>query len=824
MKIKKFMFLFLFLLLPTLVCGEIYSPADSRSISTGTNDDWWYTRIHKADNTNEYIGISKNDKGAIGIGDDGEIYGRIWLTPAFKHPSNSKWYLCPVRGMNGDIDDLGNGWYFNVSNTATTCYRYDDTSITGSADLDVQGKITTDDYAQTRIKVNVTVNGVSPLDTGFGFFIKPNNPQRYKYARTNEGDYELNGTSQQMTPDYTIEFLDDDSNPLDHVFDWIDMPAGENFTEIIKIGNSRGLLVGTYGYGASNFIEIDPLYSVDYSPEPGVLLKNGTVSSSTDGNFTLSENITNIISDNNFSTSVFTRLGVQGTAFGGSPIDGVEVLFNYKMEEISGSTMIDYADFQNDGVYYSGANLTTTGFNGFATSFDGVDDYAIINNGSLYNSNSSEDIMLCFGFKGTGNLPNGESIIDFRDGGNNGFEIRGADDEIKFTVDRDDSGAKNHDTTYSFTDTNWHSVCFYDSTSVIKSYVDGSVDGTTNTAHSGGISSGLNNVYIGTDEDMTDYMPFSIDELCYMKGINLNHSRIATQFNSTRECDNIGMDYTKGTAIKAKWNQTYDGGFEWFLRLYQPNNTITEVITYPYLNDTDVNNSINVTSTIRGIGWFNINVSSLVNYQTNTAGLNYTGLRFTSQNKRYFSEVQLRKESNDTEAPQFTNCLINDTDLSENDVARIQCNVTDNIEVDFVNGTLNGVSYPFTKNDDIYYYDYVCDSTENVNWTLVEAEDILNQYNSTNPNLSLNCTVPEDTCSPPGYPSVNGNWAVDFADHCNMTGSDINMNGYNITITDIVGDGTFRTYINITNFGSLYLEGQTMSYAYCLNGGCFRLD
>ena len=124
------------------VSSELYTPQSQRYIQTGENDDWYYINIHRL-NKDEYIGINKNDRGAIGVGSKipGQslnMFGKLWLVPAFKHPSNSKWYLCPIRQMDDVVkEDLGNGWNFEANDTEVTCYRYDNTSLTGTADLEV---------------------------------------------------------------------------------------------------------------------------------------------------------------------------------------------------------------------------------------------------------------------------------------------------------------------------------------------------------------------------------------------------------------------------------------------------------------------------------------------------------------------------------------------------------------------------------------------------------------------------------------------------------------------------------------------------------------
>jgi hypothetical protein len=202
-----------------------------------------------------------------------------------------------------------------------------------------------------------------------------------------------------------------------------------------------------------------------------------------------------------------------------------------------------------------------------------------------------------------------------------------------------------------------------------------------------------------------------------------------------------------GQAITGRWNQTYDASYQWFLRVKKTTFGTTIGRVYAYYNNNSINTSKYVTYSLSGTGWFNINVSSLVQYETQVAGLNYTQLRFYTYDSSNISEMYLRKEVNDSQSPQFSSCQVNDSSLVNNEVARFQCNVTDNLDVGYVNGTVEGVTYNFTKNGDVYYYDWSCTSQNLfVDWTLIQAVDILGNYNSTNPGITISCNY--DSASP----------------------------------------------------------------------------
>ena len=260
---------------------------------------------------------------------------------------------------------------------------------------------------------------------------------------------------------------------------------------------------------------------------------------------------------------------------------------------------------------------------------------------------------------------------------------------------------------------------------------------------------------IVTPNDDNTYRGYTFDVCQY--GVS---SASALVFNATTDTagdncfiDNISMsttifNMTNGTAIVGRWNVTYDPLYMWFLMVKKTSSGSDTVRVRAYNSNDSINQSQYVDSVLSGTGWFNINVSGLLNYEKNIAGLNFTQLRFNSRNSNQnFSEVMLRKEANDTQLPQISGCSINNTVLTNYQTARFGCNVTDNLGVASVNGTINGTVYNFTRSGDLFYYDFQCLVTNpSIAWNLVQALDIAGNYNSTNPGLSAGCTF--DIISP----------------------------------------------------------------------------
>ena len=295
-------------LLISFVNAESFSPQAQRYIETGQNAEWFYTAVHKADGTTEYIGINKVSRGEMGFADENEFFGKMWLVPAFQHPANSQWYLCPIKDIEtvNSFSDLENGWYFDLSDSALTCYQHQNPSISGGADMDIQLTFITDPTtANTKININVTVNSLSPSNTGFAFIFFPENPEKYRYVRMDGNIYDLAGVEGQLPADKVFEFLDDEQNEMGHIFDWTDMiDFGNRYAEILTIGGQKALMVGTYGYGATNFISIDPIYQVDYSPTPATWLIDGEPETDPESSFADLIDVTTNMSDNNSATTV----------------------------------------------------------------------------------------------------------------------------------------------------------------------------------------------------------------------------------------------------------------------------------------------------------------------------------------------------------------------------------------------------------------------------------------------------------------------------------------------------------------------------------------
>lgn len=259
----------------------------------------------------------------------------------------------------------------------------------------------------------------------------------------------------------------------------------------------------------------------------GVIVKNGTIISG--NNFSVSQS-----DDDRFVITEEGLTATNGTIFPMLQFKFDETSGNVTLEEVSGT-------FQN---VFGNPNLAVTGISNTGIDFDGVDDYIVINNTGEYNFNATEDIVVCLAIKTDGDFPNNDFVIDMKDGGGEGWEIRGADDQLRFSTDRAGSGNKNHETLFNFNDFNFHTYCGLSSFEEMVSYVDGVFDRQTTPAQSGEMNT-TEGYRVGTDSTNSDYTEEILDELCVFRGVNLNISAIATQYNTSRSCDGIGTSTDK---------------------------------------------------------------------------------------------------------------------------------------------------------------------------------------------------------------------------------------------------------------------------------------
>jgi hypothetical protein len=267
-----------------------------------------------------------------------------------------------------------------------------------------------------------------------------------------------------------------------------------------------------------------------------------------DDNWTTSWTIDNAEVTTSDSPRDSYHLKLDGSVIIGGNLGTLEL--DFKFDETSGTTATDSSYNGNDGTYHNSPNLTITGIDNTAVKLDGINDYVTVPEDSAYNVNSTEDLAICFGINTFGDIANGLGIIDYDDG-SVGYEIIGADDEIRFNTDKSGSGAGELLTIEEFTDSEWHTVCFFVNNSVMLAYVDGSYDNEELKDQSGDMNpSGVNMTIGAMDEGANDFLDAGLDEFCIIIGEDLNISGIAYAYNITQTCGGIYGEGQKANATR----------------------------------------------------------------------------------------------------------------------------------------------------------------------------------------------------------------------------------------------------------------------------------
>ena len=215
----------------------------------------------------------------------------------------------------------------------------------------------------------------------------------------------------------------------------------------------------------------------------------------------------------------------------GTPkIEGFEVLMHMRFDETSGTDASDSSAQDVTGTYINSPLLTEPGIENTGTYFDGVNEYVEITDiTSEWIVASDEDIGFCFGINASDDIRNTERIFDFR--GGTGFSMVGDDDELLWIVDRSVDGGEDIKTATHFDDNTWHRVCFF--TDIVAedmyAYVDGVLDKVQGRTQAGTITFPPDPT-VAVDDTLSQWFDGGLDELCLMKGTDINYTLIVDEF------------------------------------------------------------------------------------------------------------------------------------------------------------------------------------------------------------------------------------------------------------------------------------------------------
>lgn len=251
--------------------------------------------------------------------------------------------------------------------------------------------------------------------------------------------------------------------------------------------------------------------------------------------------------------------------------------------------------------------------------------------------------------------------------------------------------------------------------------------------------------------------------------------------------------------IRANFDVIYQTSHYYFLRFYKKNNNPTSITVYPHYDENNANISLSETLALSGVGWYEVDVTSLVEYMAPL--INHTDLRLTETSaidKIEVSEIMLRDEVNDLEVPVISDCGVNTTVLSCGESAKLNCSITDNYAVSYATFDVDN-NYLASKNLDEYYYilSPTGYSVNNYSWSNVTACDIFNQCDSLSVDFTIEYSCIEEVV-------CVEDWVANY--------EDFGVCQINNTIQSIL------TYIDLNDCGTiddLPIDNGTITENYC---------
>lgn len=489
--------------------------------------------------------------------------------------------------------------------------------------------------------------------------------------------------------------------------------------------------------GRGTTIILDPIFTVDTSPSPGQHFIDGLTLTDPDSSFTSVLDITAGLTDGSDGTT----FNVHEKNFTSSD----DIFRSFRFEETFGNFSFD--DLGGTPINWTGGipNLTVNGVNaGTGVGFDGTS-FGIIN--EFFNIPSNTDVGFCIAINDTG-VGATEFIFDFKGPGIDqgaDFTLLGSD-ILNFFMRRG-SSQTSLTTTTALDDGTYHNICGFSlANGTMKIFTD-AIEEDTATGITGVINA-TEFFHVAENDGGSSRFTQVMDEFCTYRGTNLNMANIVSEYQD-------GFCGTpNGNSIGGTFNQTFNSSFDWFIRLRKTSSQDGNFTVSAY-NTSNIVSSQIVVQELAGTGFFNIPVDGLMEYMLVNQSLNFSKFRITADGlttNNFISELQLRKEINDTTPPTINFCNTNTTFLGCGSHAFLTCNITDNTDVAFVNTTINTIPNPMTKNDTIWFRDLFLGLFGNItlDWTDVRAVDIVGNVANFDPMIQINssCSAPINNTAP----------------------------------------------------------------------------
>ncbi len=224
----------------------------------------------------------------------------------------------------------------------------------------------------------------------------------------------------------------------------------------------------------------------------------------------------------------------------------------------------------NAGFSYQGTgNFGDLKWNLYSLAFDGIDDYARVNNTSDLDFGTDQDFSIGLWFNTTANGGWGKEMIEKQCSGVF-YQIRGpksTNGKIRIQIDDDVAQTSLYSASGNLNDGNWHHViCVRDYGNTLDMYVDGTLSNTTVDVTASVSNTGLFIIGVGggADNILDNFFEGNIDEVGVWRR-TLSASEISGIYNS-------GTPQSLASSSPVAWWRMGDGD------------------TYPTLKDSSTNN------------------------------------------------------------------------------------------------------------------------------------------------------------------------------------------------------------------------------------------
>ena len=372
----------------------------------------------------------------------------------------------------------------------------------------------------------------------------------------------------------------------------------------------------------------------------------------------------------------------------------------------------------------------------FGGYFDGNNDYVTVSEHEDFAIPDLNNFTMCAVFNTTLTSSIQHGIINKR-GTGDGFRMVYKADETVDCIFDGNTGADTLSSTTILNDDELHVVCCRKYSDSSDMWLDGSLQDSASSNY--GVINNSFDLFLGSFNDGSNKFEGTIKEIGLFSAF-LNDN-LMQSFNETKSIGNK----SNGQSIQVYFNHTFNTTNNYFLLINDTSPTSSSVRIVAYQNMTHPNSSNYITQRITsGESFVNIN------------GLIYDGYDFPfrlyniqGRNDFVFNDVYLYESITDTENPSITNCSINTTSVGCGELFRLQCEVSDNQAVQNVIFKIkdvegNIISESGNQNNGVWYIDksFVVQklSSVEINFSIINATDIVGNFNVTYPNLQVNYT------------------------------------------------------------------------------------